>query len=445
MRVAVIGGGISGLAAAHTLFRNGLEVVLLEADSRVGGVIRSERVDGFLVEHGPNSIQTRTPELLRIIEDLGLQDRMVEASDAAGVRYIVRDGTPLAAPTSPPTLFSTKLFSARARLRLLREPFIRAADPDAGESVARFVRRRLGEELLDYGVNPFVAGVYAGDPEQLSMKHAFPQLFELEQKFGSIIRGQFKRRNRSKEKPSRRMFSFEEGLESLPLALADELRDHLKTGARVTGVRRTANGWIVEHVGGSENADAVLYCAPLHSLGLMDLPEHQGFERLRLTHYPPLSVVALGYRREDVRHPLNGFGMLVPEKERDVQILGTLFTSTIFPGRAGEGYVLLTSFVGGMRSPALAHKGPAELETLVHADLVRLLGISSRPVFARHVYWRHSIPQYNLGYEHTVASIERIEEALPGWFMAGNYRSGVAVGDAVTSGVRAADRLLAQA
>ena len=442
-RIVVIGGGIAGLAAAHRLHRDGSDVTVLEAAATPGGVIRSEKIDGYLVEHGPNSMQTRSPELIQIIEELGLQDRIIEASDAAKVRYIVRDGTPHPVPTSPPALLATKLFSMRARLRILFEPFIGAGDPNQPESVAAFVRRRLGAEFLDYAINPFVAGVYAGDPAQLSLRHAFPKLFEIEQKFGSLIRGQLKQRRTTT--PSQKMFSFDEGLETLVRALSDRLGERVRTGTGATAVRKDGNRWIVDYFGGSEAADAVIYCAPLHVLGLIGLPEHQAFERLRLTHYPPLSVVALGYRREDVDHPLDGFGLLVPEKEREFRILGTLFLSSIFSGRAPEGRVLLTSFVGGMRSPELAQKPAKELFSLVHADLKRLLGVKSEPVFSRHVFWQHAIPQYNLGYEHTVAAIDRLESALPGWFMAGNYRYGVAVGDAVASGAAAARRCLERA
>ena len=441
--VVVIGGGIAGLSAAHRLEGFGADVVLMEAQPRVGGVIRSETADGYLLEYGPNSIQSRTSVLERLIVELGLDTLRVEASDASRVRYIVKGGRPIAAPSSPGGLFSSPLFGAGAKLRVMREPFIPPAKAKAKESVADFVRRRLGPAFLDYGMDPFVAGVYAGDPERLSVKHAFPSLVEMEQKHGSIIKGQIeKRRDAATAAATGRMFSFREGIETLTDTLAGRLSD-VRTGRRVEEVARWQSGWRVRAAQEIVEARAVLYAAPLHALRHVAVPDGADLRLLTGVDYPPLSVAYLGFRRADVAHPLDGFGMLVPGVERDFRILGTLFTSSIFPDRAPDGHILLTTFVGGMRRPALGALAPAELLAIVRRDLDRLLGLRGAPALERVHQWTRSIPQYQLGYDAVIDRIEALEQSWPGWFMAGNYRNGVSVGEAATSGAEAAGRCAA--
>lgn len=438
--VLVVGGGIAGLSAAYRLAKSGAEVVLLEALPRVGGVIRSEIRDGYLLEHGPNSIQARTPHLERLFAELGLDGERIEASEAARIRYIVKGGRPIAAPASPTGLFTSPLFGAGAKLRVMREPFVSPGNPHIDESVADFVRRRLGSAFLDYGMDPFVAGVYAGDPELLSMKHAFPSLVELEQKHGSIIKGQIeKRRDAATAAATSRMFSFKTGLETLPSALAAQIGD-IRTEHRVSRIDVADEGWIVRTASGEVKARAVVYTAPLHILDEMRLPRNVGVEMLAKVPYAPLSVVYHGFHRDDVQHPLDGFGMLVPGVEREFQILGTLFTSSIFPDRAPAGHVLLTTFVGGMRHPELAARPDSELFDIVRKDLTRLLGCRRNPVFERRVHWTHAIPQYQVGYSAVIDSIQRLEKSMPGWFMAGNYRSGVSVGESAACGEDAGRR-----
>ncbi|MEX0820543.1 MAG: protoporphyrinogen oxidase [Rhodothermales bacterium] len=441
-RVAVIGGGIAGLTAAYRLMKEGMVPVIFEASDRAGGVIRSERDGGFLFEHGPNSIQASTDALETLVQNLDLVDARVSASDAARVRYIVKDGVPVEAPTAPHKLLSSELFRAGAKLRLLREPFVPPADPEVEESVADFTRRRLGPDFLDYAMDPFVAGVYAGDPETLSVQHAFPSLYEMEQSAGSIIKGQIsKRLDDTAAAETHRMFSFRNGLECLPRALAEALAECLRPSAPVHRLHLHADGWTV-HARESESAevDAVVFAAPLHALRTLATPRSPHIPPLTDVDYPPLGVVALGYRREHVHHPLDGFGLLVPRVESAFRILGTLFTSSIFPNRAPDGHVLLTTFIGGMRRPEMGTAPSVEAYGVVERDLTRLLDISGEPVLRKHVIWERSIPQYTVGYASALDAMDRLEETWPGWFMAGNYRTGVSVGAAVDSGADAARR-----
>ncbi len=447
--VGVLGAGIAGLTAAYHLQQQGVSVQVLEASGHVGGVIQSERRDGFLVEHGPNSIRSSAPALEHIVQDLGLADERVWANDAADTRYVVRDGQPTPLPRSVGAFLSTDLFSTRAKLRLLAEPFIGRADT-AEESVADFTRRRLGPEVLHYAVAPFVGGVFAGTPGDLSVQHAFERLAALEDKYGSLFMGAVRRAlsregdDEGDDVPSG-LFSFRDGLQTLPTALGDALGGQLSLNTPVTALRHDGGQWRVRTSSSGETTrtfEALLSTIPLHRLADLHLDTPVNLAPLRAVSYPPVSVLALGYPRAAVRHPLDGFGLLVPPVERDLNVLGTIFSSTLFPNRAPNDHVLLTTFVGGGRAPHHATSDTDALQSLVTTDLQRLLGVEGAPVFRQHIHWPSAIPQYTLGYGQVKKTLNKLERTHPSLALAGNYRQGVSVGDALTSGADAADRLL---
>ena len=462
-RVAVIGGGISGLAAAHRLGQRGVPVTLFEAAARTGGAIGSERADGFLVERGPNALQEPSPALAALVCGLGLEGQRVFAREAARRRYVVRRGRLVPLPRSPAELLRSALLSPAAKLRLLREPFVEPAPLEREESVAGFVRRRLGAEILDYGFDPYIAGTFAGVPGRLSVRFALPRLYALERAHGSLVRslvggggaeqrGQEGRGGRrrtgpdaGRHRPPSRLYSFRGGLQALTDALHARLAGAVRLNTPVRGVRPTGDGWAVTVLdagrAATEHFDAVVYAAPLHRLGQLNLETPIDVGPLASVYHPPLSVLALGYRREDVRHPLDGFGLLVPSVE-PFGVLGTLFSSTLFPDRAPEGQVLLTTFLGGARRPELARASTETLLATTQRDLRALLGVAGEPTFVRHVYWPRSIPQYELGYGRLEAIMGRLEATHPGFFMAGSYRGGIGVGDALRSGFEAAARVL---
>ncbi len=439
--VAVIGGGLTGLTAAWQLHRAGVPVVVFEAAALPGGVIASTRDGAWLWESGPNTLLEGTADVAAFVDAVGLGGRRCYAADSANNRYVVRDAQLVAMPTSPLAFVRTRLFSWRAKLGLVGELWRARAPADAEESVADFVERRLGREFLDYAINPFVGGVYAGDPRRLSVRHGFPKLHALEQEHGSLLRGAFRRRNTSGG-PKGRIFSFPEGLAELPRALATSLGGAVRYATRVQAIRRTAAGWTVESGGpaGAESFSAVLCALPADALAQLRFEGVPGAERLaelQAIEQPPVVSVFTGYRREDVAHPLDGFGLLMPEVERR-RILGVLFSSTLFPGRAPEGHVALSTFVGGVRSPELARLDDAGLRQLVREELGALLGVRGEPVYCHVQRWPRAIPQYTLGYERFKAIFTGLEAAAPGLHFGGNARDGISLANCIESGRRLA-------
>lgn len=445
---AVVGAGLAGLAAAWRLARAGVRVVLFEAGPHAGGVIRSVGEGGFLAEEGANSFTDPPPAVRALLAEAGLEGRRLASSPEARRRYVVRGGRPLAVPAGPPGLLTTRLLSAGGKLRVLREPWARRR-PEGEESVAAMVRRRLGGEVLDYLVEPFVAGIYAGDPERLSARHAFPRLSALEERHGSLLRGARSAARERREAGGPRdpaILSFPGGMEELPRALAAGLGGALRLGTPVRAVRRAGEGWRVEAGGGAgETFGAVVLAVPAHALAALETDGARGragLDALSAIPHAAVAVRVMGFRREDVAHPLDGFGMLVPRVERR-RILGTLFSSTLFPGRAPEGHVCLTTFVGGERDPALAALPAEAVDTLVREELRALLGVRGEPVFVHRHAWPRAIPQYEMGYGLLQRRMDELEHACPGLFLAGSFRAGVAVGDTLASGLSAADSALA--
>lgn len=453
--VVVIGGGIAGLTAAFKLHKAGARVTLLEKNSRLGGAMFTAEDRGYVVEGGPNTILETSPRVRELIKDLGLESEKVYASEASSIRYVVRDGEPIPLPMSPLAFFRSPLFSRSAKWRLLKEPFIPPWKNEREETMAHFVRRRLGQEFVDYAINPFVAGVYAGDPEKLSTRHGFPRLFRLEQRYGSLIRGQImgakeRKKQDVESRQTARMFSFVEGLKSLPEAFGRILGEDVVKNARVTDVANREGVWDVTLIDHSQEkrkitAEAVVYAG--QASRLVDLTVSgkpvSDFSLFREIYHPPLSVVALGFKRSQVDHPLDGFGMLIPEVE-DFQILGTLFSSSLFPSRAPSDHVLLTSFVGGSRRPEAALKGEAQVVDLVLKDLRLLLGINGNPTFDYHVLWEQAIPQYNVGYGKFKEKIEELETIYPGLYFTGNYRGGISVPDTMDTSMAVAETVMSR-
>jgi oxygen-dependent protoporphyrinogen oxidase len=444
--VAIIGAGITGLTAAFYLKRAGVPVTVYEAGARAGGVIQSIRKDGFLAESGPNTILETSPKISELIRDLNLESRRIYPSSDAKNRYVVRDKKPVAMPSSQAEFLTTKLFSARAKFALAREPFVPPRRDGVEESVAEFVLRRLNQEFLDRAIDPLVAGIYAGDPHKLSVRHAFPKLLEAEQKHGSLIKGQFfgasEKKSGEISRRDAKMFSFDDGLQVLTDTLAAQLGDSLKLNSPVTKITQTENDWRISTANGDSGFGAVICCGTAHKLAELKIESQTplNFSALSEIRYAPVASVVLGFRREDVAHSCSGFGMLIPKIE-GFKILGTIFSSSLFPNRAPAGQILLSSYVGGERYPELASLPPDELVKLVCEDLRVLLGARGEPVFQHVALYPKAIPQYNVGYGKFKDLMNEIEAKARGLFFAGHFRDGVSLGDSIVSGCNIAGRV----
>ena len=449
--VAIIGAGITGLTAAFYLKRQGIDVTVYESSGRVGGVIQSLRRDGYLAEFGPNTILETSPRIGQLVRDAGLNQRRLDPDPKAEARYVVRYRRPIEMPGSPAGFLTTKLFSAKAKLAVLREPFVPKRNDDKEESIAEFVVRRLGHEFLDHAIDALVAGVYAGDPHKLSVPQAFPKLKQLEDRYGSLIKGQIRgARERKKRgeiaKDRAPKFSFDAGLQVLPETLAEQLGTSVHLNATVCRIGEGSSGWTLELREGGETTriehSAIVYCGTAYRLAELKLEtvrplDLEVFSQIR---YPPVASVVLGFRREDVQHPCQGFGMLIPRVE-GFKILGTIFSSSLFPNRAPAGHMTLTSYVGGERYPELASLSPDQLFALTCEDLCILLGVRGKPTFQHCVHYAKAIPQYVVGYGRYRDLMNEIESRTPGLFLAGHYRDGISLSDSIVSGCNVADRV----
>ncbi len=441
--VLVVGAGISGLTTAFQLIRRGLAVEVIDAASRAGGVIGSERREGILYERGPNSILDTGPFVNEMLADLGILNERVEMNAVASKRFLVRGGTLTALPMNPRAFLTTPLFSVRAKLRLLREPFIARAPEGVEESVAQFVLRRLGREFLDYAIEPFVAGVYAGDPDELSVSAAFPRLHAIEQRYGSLIKGQIlgareRARSGTRAKSVAPSFSFRGGLQTLTDVLARRV-GRVTTGARAVRLVREpddAIGVEVEHAEASfrRRARSVVLAVPADCAARLvrDLAPDAA-SALGDIAYAGVASVVQSFPRASVRHALDGFGVLAPRVEKR-RILGTLFSSSMFDGRAAESDVLFTTFIGGRRNPDLLSRSDADLAAIARDELADLVGARGDPAFCTLTRWPRAIPQYTLGHLDRIRRAERAQQALPGLYLCSSYRGGVAVGDCIKSG-----------
>jgi oxygen-dependent protoporphyrinogen oxidase len=450
MNVAVLGGGVTGLTAAWKLTGAGHSVRLLEAGPRLGGAVRTDLVDGWLVEGGPNSFRESRPAIGAVMEELGLGGERIESSPAAGKRYIAWGGLLAPLPLSPRELLSTSFLPRRAKWRILREiargPRARTEDISLGD----LMRDHFGSDVVERAVQPFVSGIYAGDPERLSARHAFPWAWEAERTSGSLVRAAAAdaRRRRGPGGFRSAIVSFRRGLQALPAALAAKLAAGavvLNADVRSIGPGSGAR-WRVcwgDPGGGREGEfDCVVSALPALSLARLEIGPGGScpLSGLGAIDHPPVASVFVGFRRDQVQHPLDGFGALVPAAEKR-SILGIVFTSSLFPGRAPADHVALTVLAGGALQPGIAGLPRDELVERVCSDLRFLLGAHGRPAFVRHTEWPRAIPQYNLGYGRHLEAMAECEARHPGLLIGGNVRDGISLPDCILSGVSLAKRV----
>lgn len=395
MSIGIIGGGISGLTLAWELQKRGIDYHLWEATSQPGGYIGSERVGPYLRELGPNSL-LGDADLLAWIDELGLTPKLVFANAVSKVRFIFRNGQYRALPSSPPSLLFNSFFSWKTKWAIVRELQNKTLSPP-GETLGQFFRRRFTAELVDYAVGPFVAGIYAGDPEQLLVSETFPSLLTYEREYGSVLRGFIKNQSTAARKQS---FSFADGMQMLPNALAAHLTN-LSMNEPVQHIRQVSNGWAIDSVSGTTTVDVLVLATGTDAAARLVQAYSPALTRsLQTVNYPPMTVIHSAYKRADVAHPLNGFGGLNPRKEGQFAA-GHIWSSSVFAGRCPADEVLFTTFVGGAAAvhdpnPANAQQPDEVIYQNVHRELAASFGIRANAPAFRSIYrWERAIPQYD--------------------------------------------------
>jgi oxygen-dependent protoporphyrinogen oxidase len=441
MSIAILGGGISGLTLAWQLQKAGVAYELFEAEATPGGCLRSlAHPAGYLLETGPNSLQL-SDELQGLLTEFDLTDKIQDAADVSKHRYVLRDGRIQELPGSPPALLTSSFFSLKARFSLVRELLRPAAAPNPQETVAGFFRRRFGPELVDYAVNPFISGIYAGDPEQLLIHKTFGKVAALEQQHGSVLRGLAKAGSGAGRK---RIITLQGGVQTLTDALAARLT-HRHVGQPVQALQRLPDGhYQLRTAAGRESQHTALVLAlPTYAAAPLLQPLFpEAAAALAAVHYPPMAAIYTAYQRADVSHPLNGFGALSPKIEQPYAA-GTIWTSAIFPDRAPAGQVLFTTFVGGTQYEEHARQPEATQKAAVHAELSKLYGIreGAQPTWQFRYYWERAIPQF----DHRIVAAHAAADTLQtqNIWSAANWRGGVGVPDCIRHARQIAAQLVA--
>jgi oxygen-dependent protoporphyrinogen oxidase len=447
----IVGAGISGLVCAYALKKAGIETVLLEASHESGGIIRSQPLDGYLVERGPQSF-SETPALRQLCVELAIENKIIRAPSSAP-RYVLLNGRLRQVPLTPPAFLASSLFSVRTKWGLARDAFGNTRPPDSDESIADFVRRKFSAELLDNLVGPFISGIYAGDPERLSLRSAFPQLRDAEQSAGSIIRG-LKKRAKAPTGPRDRptVMSFADGNETLVRAIASSLGPVLRYETQVTRIERTLAEtqppWKITALDSSGestlSARHLILATPADVAGGLLLPIDPMFERaLTKIEYASVAVASLGYARAQIKNPLNGFGFLVPRSQH-FRTLGTVWNSSLFPGRVPRDHALLTGFVGGVTDPQATSLSNEQISTLVHAEIAPILEITGTPAFSIVEIYPRAIPQYKVGHSEILTAIEQARSGFPTLHFTGNYWQGPSVGSCIERSMQTAAEIAAR-
>jgi len=450
-KVIVLGAGISGLTTAYLLHKDDYDVTILEKNDNVGGSIETVVENGLLFDRGPNSALETTPLIAQLVEELNLTEQFVYANKKGDKRYILRNNKLHELAISPPAFIKSKLFSGKAKLRLMKEPFVGKSRDGYYQSIAEFVTRRLGQEFLDYAINPFVAGVYAGNPEDLSVKSAFPKLYALEEEYGGLIVGSIrsirKRKKRKEQsKQSAKMLSFKDGMKVLPEAIANHLGGRVKLNAEVVSIKKTADGnYGVTYNEGEQTltllTDIILSTIPAYTAAELFGHFEDGIKKhLSAVYYPPVLVLYLAYSKDDIGQPLDGFGFLIPTKEAK-SFLGAIWSSVIFPNRAEDNKASFTLFIGGSRNPGFIYDDEEELIKTVRREFEELMKIKGEPIHLAKRFWEKAIPQYTIGYVEHENYFDHFEKDNKGIILSGNYRGGISVGDCIMNAELVANKI----
>ena len=450
IRTIVIGGGISGLSLGVSLIeKHGIEeVTVLESAGRAGGKVWTEKQQGFILEGGVNGFLDNKPGTLELASKLAMTP--YRSSDNARKRFVFSGGRLNQLPESPPAFLRSPLMGIVGKLRLAMEPFIKRAPADKQETLADFGRRRLGREAFEKLIDPMASGIFAGDPEKMSLRHCFPRINALEQEYGSLIKAMIKLSIERKKNvgggPGGTLTSFEGGLSDMTHALGAVLGERLRLGAGASSIEKLASGYRVHLVDGSVlEAEAVALACPAYSAsGLVRELDKEAASAMGRVYYPPLTVVAFGFQIDRLNIPLDAFGFLIPFKEGR-RILGTLYDSSVFVNRAPEGMALLRSMVGGARAPEAAELDDGRLTDMVLSELKVMTGLNTEPEFVKIFRHERAIPQYNLGHEGLLSLVEKLEQNHRGMYVTGNAYRGVSFNDCIANSMALSERIASEA
>ncbi|HET6975808.1 MAG TPA: protoporphyrinogen oxidase [Pyrinomonadaceae bacterium] len=453
-RIVVVGGGITGLAAAHRLreIDQSINVTLLEASDRLGGTIQTEHRDGFLLERGPDSFISEKPEALKLAKRLGLESQIIETNETYRRSFIVRNGRlravpegfQLLAPSRMWPFITSDIFSLAGKARMAADLILPRKNTNGDESLASFVRRRLGEEALTRMAQPMVGGIYTANPETLSLRATLPRFLDMEQKHRSLILAMLRTGRSQKTGTSGARYSlflsFDRGMQVLVDALA-QIKAEVRLNTRVETLHLNDSGWtITTHTGEKLQADAVCLAVPAHiAASLLNDTSTLLVQKLKAINYASTATINFAYRRSAIAHPLNGFGFVVPYIEKR-SLIACTFSSVKFSDRAPDEHVLLRAFAGGALQPEIFALDETTLATKVEADLRELLGISEDPLFVEVAKWERSMPQYEVGHLDRINEIEKLVAEVPGLALAGNSYRGAGIPDCIRSGEVAAEK-----
>lgn len=461
-QIAIIGGGISGLSAAHAIERLTREVgipaqvTIFEKEERTGGKVQSLREEGFLCEWGPNGFLDSKPMTLELCARLGISEKLLRSDDNARKRFIYATGQLHSLPENGPTFLASKLISWPGKVRLAAELIIPPRRDGVDETLAAFARRRLGAEALDKLIGPMVSGIFAGDPETMSLKSCFPRIHELEQQFGGLLKAMILLAKKKKAEvkagksvasaagPAGILTSFVGGIQDLTNATTSALFGPIHTGTAVTSIRRQSDGFELLVADGSNiNTEMVVFAAPAYALAtITDGFDAEIAEILRQILYAPMNVICSGFERDKIARNLDAFGYLIAKKE-GCATLGTLWDSSIFPNRAPQGKVLLRSMMGGATNPGAIDLNDSDVLAKVRGDLQQIMGISAAPDFVRIFRHPQAIPQYTVGHSRRVEALRARAALTPGLFLTGNAFFGIGLNDCVNASNQVADEVLA--
>jgi protoporphyrinogen/coproporphyrinogen III oxidase len=452
--VVVIGAGIAGLATAYLIRRQAreqgreIDLTILESSPRAGGATRTEIHDGYLYEEGPNGFLDNEPTTLELVRQLQLEERLQQADQNANSRYIYHGGAMRNVPMSPPAFLKSDLLPISAKLRMALELVIPAWKANGrDETVYEFGKRRLGRSFATYMLDPMVSGIFAGNVRELSLAATFPKMVAMEAEYGGLFKALLAKKKESRRTgsksggpsgPKGSLWTFRQGMGELTTTLINELQDTLVTSAAVLSINRDEDGFSIKTDDKSWQAETVVVAAPSWAAAqiIEDLSPPVSRALAEISH-APVDVVCQGFRDKSVPRDLRGFGVLIPRVEK-IRTLGTLWSDSIFPGQAPNGFRLMRTIIGGACDPGIVKLTEDELQATVQRDLLRVMGISQPPV-AQHIF-RHprGIAQYNVGHLARVSQSEKLESELPGLFFCGASYRGVSVNGSIKDAFRVA-------